>query len=219
MESNTEKTKKARKRFIIESVAILLILITPFIFKIHEYLPLEPEATINILGFEITNNGFANVSTHVWFFLGKAIPLYLLLIWFFTCKHWWYHILLIPICMYAFQIFELYSTSDAIVDTDNVLWILPVCMVVIPFVYFIRVKLYDKHVHGIDLAAMDAELQYYRDKEDNELRKHGITPPSEYLKQQEAAEPDSEADLSEKLPQSMLQSFISQIKHALMSLF
>jgi hypothetical protein len=37
--------------------------------------------------------------------------------------------------------------------------------VIIPFVYFIRVKLFDKHVLGIDLEAMDKELKAYREKE------------------------------------------------------
>lgn len=216
MINKTEKGKKARKRFIIESIAIFFIIITPFLFKSHEYLPRDPDETFSILWFEIDRNGFQNVRVHIWFLLGKIIPLYLLIIWFFTCKHWWYHILLIPICMYAFQIFEVvYGTSES-VDTENVLWILPVCMIVIPFVYFIRVKLYDKHVHGIDLEAMDAELQYYRDKENNELKKVGITPPSEYL----AKEQDQvEADLTEKLPQSILSKFLSQLKHSFQSIF
>ncbi len=38
-------------------------------------------------------------------------------------------------------------------------------MITIPFVYFIRIKLYDKHVHGIDLEAMDAELQELKQKD------------------------------------------------------
>ncbi|WP_246160897.1 hypothetical protein [Maribacter flavus] len=37
-------------------------------------------------------------------------------------------------------------------------------MVIIPFVYFIRVKLYDKYVHGIDLEAMEAELEELKEK-------------------------------------------------------
>ena len=216
MNTKTEKGKKARKRFVIESIALFFIIITPFAFKLHEYLPTDPDETLSILGIEIGRNGFRNVSTHVWFVLGKGIPLYLLVIWFFTCKHWWYHILLIPICMYAFQIFETYYTSSAIVDTENILWILPVCMVVIPFVYFIRVKLYDKHVHGIDLESMDAELQYYRDKESNELKKAGITLPDEFNNKENKKD---ESDLTEELPKSILSRLLSQLRHSFQSIF
>ena len=38
-------------------------------------------------------------------------------------------------------------------------------MVIIPFVYFIRIKLYDRHVHGIDLEAMEAELEALRSQQ------------------------------------------------------
>ena len=71
--------------------------------------------------------------------------------------------------MFVFQIFEDIFDQDKVVDTDNLLWLLPICIVLIPFVYFIRLKLYDKHVHGIDLEAMDAELRILKEKE--ELRK------------------------------------------------
>ncbi|WP_419211430.1 hypothetical protein ACNR9Q_11850 [Maribacter sp. X9] len=67
--------------------------------------------------------------------------------------------------MYAFQLFEVFFDSDDVIDTDNIWWIIPICMITIPFVYFIRIKLYDKHVHGIDLEAMDAELQELKQKD------------------------------------------------------
>ncbi len=37
-------------------------------------------------------------------------------------------------------------------------------MTVIPFVYIIRLKLFDKYVHGIDLEAMEAELNALKEK-------------------------------------------------------
>ncbi|GAB5475581.1 MAG: hypothetical protein Mars2KO_36800 [Maribacter sp.] len=37
-------------------------------------------------------------------------------------------------------------------------------MAVIPFVYFIRIKLYDKYVNGIDLDAMEVELNELKAK-------------------------------------------------------
>ena len=159
-----------KKRFTLESLAVLLILITPFLFKIHEYFPEDPEAKVSILGFEITRNGFQDISVYVWFLLGKFIPLYLLTLWFLTCKHWWYHAILIPITMYAFQIFEVIFSDDKYVDTDNIMWLLPVCMAVIPLVYLVRIKLYDRYVHGIDLEAMETELQTLKAKQQEEKR-------------------------------------------------
>ncbi len=112
--------------------------------------------------------------------------------------------------MYAFQIFEVIYSEDLLVDTENVLWLLPVCMVVIPFVYFVRVKLYDKHVHGIDLDAMDAELKYYKDKERSQLENAGIKVDlSESI----------EEDLSTKTPNKTLNGIFEQMRYSLRSLF
>ncbi len=159
------KGNDVRRRIVVETIVVFLIVISPFIFKLHEYFSSDPEAHINLFGFIIDRNGFANLSIYAWFLLGKIVPLSLLILWFFTCKHWWYHAILIPITMYAFQIFEGVFSEDRFVDTENILWLLPVCMVIIPFVYLIRIKLYDKYVHGIDLEAIQKEINVLETKE------------------------------------------------------
>lgn len=162
--------KIVKKKFVIESIIVFFIAITPFLFKVYDYLPDDnPETTISFLGISIGSNGFNNVSAYIWFLTGKIIPLYLLVFWFLTSKNWWYHILLIPILMYAFQLFELLYSEDDVIDTENIWWLLPVCMVVIPFVYFIRIKLYDKYVHGIDLEAMEAEIKVLKEKQGGDI--------------------------------------------------
>jgi hypothetical protein len=67
--------------------------------------------------------------------------------------------------MYSFQLFELYYSADEFVDTKNLLWLLPICMVIIPLVYFIRIRLYDRFVHGIDLGVIEQELDLMKEKE------------------------------------------------------
>lgn len=214
MESlRTKAASLTKKRLLIESLALLLIISTPFVFKSHEYFPVDPDETISFLGIEITRNGFSDIGAYIWFLLGKIIPLYLLVIWFFTCKHWWYHTILIPICMYAFQIFEAVYFDDPAVDTENVLWILPICMVIIPFVYFIRLKLFDKYVHGIDLEAMNAELQYYKTKEREQMQKAGI-----YTDEGITAE-TVEQDLSDATPKRTINQLLNSVQASLRSLF
>jgi hypothetical protein len=185
---------KIKKKIIIESIIVLLIAVSPFLFKLYDYLPKEENSTFSILGITIGSNGFANVSTYVWFMMGKIIPLYLLVLWFLTSKDWWYHIILIPIAMYSFQIFEEYFVNDEIIDSANILWVLPICMIIIPFVYFIRIKLYDKYVHGIDLEAMEAELQELKSKPEWQTDMDAHSLP------EEAQEPKT---LSEKIDQKL----------------
>ena len=189
--------KKAKRKILIESLFVFFIAISPFLFKLYDYLPEDPEATISFFGIIIDNNGFHDISTYVWFMMSKIVPLYLMVFWFMTSKNWWYHIILIPIAMYSFQLFEVIFDSDDYVDTENIWWLIPICMVVIPFVYLIRIKLYDKYVHGFDMEAMDAELKTIKthmgesgssSNTDKELEKENAVQPeigyqslSEYL--------------------------------------
>lgn len=209
MRIKSNKKSKTRRRFIIESIAIFLIIASPFIYKIHVYFSEEPDATISFFGYILDNNGFPDLSTYVWFLMSKIVPIYLLAIWFFTCKHWWYHIILIPLCMYTFQLFEVIYSEDKFIDTDNVMWLLPICMVVIPFVYFIRIKLYDKYVHGIDLEAMDAELQSIKEGESADQISQTV----------DSADPSDNIDLSEKVSKRTLSKIFKQFQHSLKNLF
>jgi len=210
MAVNLQDSKKTKHRFFIESLGLVLIALSPFIFKIHEFLPRDPEETISFLGMTFDRNGFVDLRTYAWFLINKIVPLYLLIIWFFTCKHWWYHILLIPLCMYAFQIFEVVYSEDTVVDTENVMWILPICMVIIPFVYFVRVKLYDKYVHGIDLEAMDLELKLYKEKEKKKY-------PN--VQSSDDTQKEDQIDLSEEVSNKTLTKLFSQFQHTLKNLF
>ncbi|MFS4468383.1 hypothetical protein [Maribacter sp. 2210JD10-5] len=166
---------KVRIKIYLESLLVFFIAISPFLYKLYEYLPSNSDGTISIFGMVFSANGFPDTATYLWFLTSKIIPLYLLIFWFLTSRNWWYHIIIIPIAMYAFQLFEVIYDSDDIVDTKNIWWLLPVCMIVIPIVYFIRVKLYDKHVHGIDLEAMDAELQELKQKMGPEETSSGLS--------------------------------------------
>ncbi len=158
------KKKKAKKKIFLESLLVFFIAISPFLYKGYEYLPYNSNGDLTFFGFTLGGNGFSDAKTYVWFLTTKVVPLYLMIFWFLTSRDWWYHIIIIPIAMYAFQLFEVLYDSDDVVDTDNIWWLIPICMITIPFVYIIRVKLYDKHVHGIDLEAIEAELEELKNK-------------------------------------------------------
>lgn len=83
-------------------------------------------------------------------------------------------------------------------------------MVVIPFVYFIRLKLFDKYVHGIDVEAMNAELEYYKNKEKAELERAGIDvyQPVDTLQE----------DLSNETPKRTLNEIMQQLQQAMKSI-
>lgn len=193
-----EHRKKAKKKIVFETILVFTIALVPIYMKLYEYFPnyysQNALGPVKFLWFSIGSNGFDSVATNIWFYTNKLVPLLLLVIWFFTSKDWWYHIILIPIATYAFQLFELFFDSDDVIDTENIWWLLPICMVIIPLVYFIRIKLYDKYVNGIDLEAMEAELQELKSKPELQKDMDAHSLP------EEAQEPKT---LSEKIDQKL----------------
>ncbi|WP_289644615.1 hypothetical protein [Maribacter aestuarii] len=205
------KEEKGEKKLILESVLVFFVAITPFIYKLYDYLPETPGDTIHFFGISIGSNGFPDVSTYFWFLIGKIVPLYLLVFWFLTSKEWWYHIIIIPIAMYAFQLFEVLFGSDKNVDVENIWWLLPVCMTIIPFVYFIRVKLYDKYVHGIDLEAMEAELQELKEKPGLKETK----TQADNLETEISQNDSFSEEINRKLSTGNIENMLRQLQHRL----
>jgi len=163
--THTKQTKLSRdlksKSLVTGSIVAILIAISPYIFYLYESFPNEKTWET----FLFTFNSSESLYTTAWLLTGKIVPLLLLILWFFTCRDWWYHVILIPIAMYIFQIFSIIHDENNPVDEVEIYWLIPIMMIIIPLVYFIRIKLFDKYVYGIDLKKIDAELAEYERKE------------------------------------------------------
>ena len=134
-------------------IVILLIAVSPLLFYLYESFPTSQTWETFLFKAETS---FPDWYSFAWYFTGKAIPLYLLLLWFFTCKHWWYWIILVPIAMYAFQLWGVIVESNQI-DENELLYVLPIMAIVIPSVYLIRAKLFNK-IRGKDLKSFEEDL-------------------------------------------------------------
>lgn len=157
------KKSKLRSSIILNTLVALLIAITPYMFQLYIYVPIADEWNTSF--FTIDKREYDDVQTLAWVTLNKAIPLMLMVIWFLTCNKWWYHVILIPMFMYGFQLIGAIEDKSSILDVVEIYWLIPIMMIIIPSVYFIRIKLMDKLVYGIDLKKIDAELEEYRRKE------------------------------------------------------
>lgn len=162
MKNSTRETK-INKNLIIGSIVAILIAISPYLFYLYKGLPRT--TTWETYFFTLEVKYYQDINIYVWSILGRTIPLLLLTLWFLTCKHWWYHVILIPIAMYAFQLFNILNNESGYIDEFEITWLIPIMMVIIPFVYLIRIKLFDKLVLGIDLRKIEAELEEYERKE------------------------------------------------------
>jgi len=201
-----------KRKLIIEGLLALLIAISPIIFYSYKYIPFGDENTWTILGISFTDNGYGEIAMAFYFYLSKIIPLMLLVLWFVTCKHWWYHAILIPIAMYSFQSYSVFSEDINKIDENEILYLVVVCMIVIPIVYFIRVKLVDKYVHGIDLDAMDKELYALKKEQgiDKNKPKSPHTPPSKGIGYKSLSE-----KINEKLSTHNIESHFKQFQNQL----
>ena len=128
--------------------------IIPLLFYSYESFPGDTQVWKTFLFTFKTQ--YPSVQHFAWFFTGKFVPLYILLLWFFTCKHWWHWIILIPIAMYAFQLYGIIRENDG-VDETELFYILPLMMILVPSVYLIRAKLFNS-VRGNDLKSFEEEL-------------------------------------------------------------
>ncbi len=156
MTKHHNKLKKRTSSSLLQgSMIALLIAISPYIFYSYNSFPQTKLWETFLFTYEA--NLYQKVSTTAWTALGKFVPLYLLLIWILTCKHWWYHVLLIPIGMYAFQLINVFNGDVSFTDVVEIWWLLPIMLVIVPLVYLTRAKLFNK-ILGDDLEEFEKDL-------------------------------------------------------------
>lgn len=167
---NKQSTHKSSNALVTGSILAIIVAISPYLFYSYESLPETKVWETPFFTFESKYQ--ENVSFFGWLFLQKAIPLLFLILWFFTSRDWWYHVILIPIAMYVFQLISLIQEETNPIDEVEIYYVIPIMMIIIPSVYFIRIKLFDKHVYNIDLQKIDAELAEYERKEQEMLEEN-----------------------------------------------
>ena len=141
LESRLEDRKNNRS-LIIGSLIATFIAITPYLFYLYESVPNKQVWNTFLFTYDSTSWGDANLA--MWVLTSKAIPLLLIFIWFFTCRHWWYHALLVPMAMYIYQVITLLNDDVHYMDEFQLIYLLPVMAIVIPSIYLIRARIFNK---------------------------------------------------------------------------
>ncbi len=133
---------KGKNNLIAGSVVATLIAITPYLFSIHESVP--NVKTWNTFFGTYDSIYYESLFVLAWTLTGKIIPLFLLFIWIFTCRHWWYHVILVPIAMYVYQIIIVLDDDLSFADNNQVFYLIPVMVIVIPTIYLMRARIFNK---------------------------------------------------------------------------
>jgi hypothetical protein len=130
---------------------------TPYLFYLHESVPSEKTWDTFLFTYESTY--FQDVNTVMWLLSGKVIPIALLFVWFFTCRHWWYHALLVPIVMYIIQIVGLLNDDFKYYDEFQYEYFIPIMAIIIPSIYLIRARMFDK-LNNADKTMQELEEEF-----------------------------------------------------------
>lgn len=160
MNSKNKLSIKLQSRFLLTgSLIAICIAFSPYLFYLYEIFPSGRVWENSFFTYE--SKYYENVLTAAWTYLSKITPLFLLFIWFFTCKHWWYHVILVPIVMYAYQLIstvyeDMFLEPNKFMDSDQLIYLAPIFIVILSVVYLIRIKVFDR-IYGIDLSEIERE--------------------------------------------------------------
>ncbi|OBQ52464.1 hypothetical protein JJL45_10730 [Tamlana sp. s12] len=161
MKNSQENDRPSNFRSIVKktvtggSLVALMIAVTPYLFYLHESVP--KDKIWNTFLFTYNSRYFGDANTAMWILTGKIIPLYLLLIWFFTCRQWWYHSLIIPIAMYSYQILGFLNDDLTYIDSSRQLFVIvPIIAVIIPSIYIVRARIFYK-INEADKSIQELE--------------------------------------------------------------
>lgn len=149
------KTNK-KSSLLIGSIIVFLIIITPYLLYFYQSVPINypndpdfPEDWETIFGV-IKAGYYVKASNYIYYFFSKFVPLLLLFIWFITNKHWWVHSIAIPISVYLFQLIAVINDSVDYVDEVEFIYTVPIAVIVITILYFIRGKM-AIYIQAVDL--------------------------------------------------------------------
>lgn len=139
------------------SIVATLVAATPFLFYIYEYVP-DTKTWDTFIG-TYHSNYYKSANVGIWVLMMKFVPLLLSLLWFLTCRHWWYHALLIPIVMFSFQTISAFNDEVLFMDELHIVWLLPFMAIVFPSIYLIRAKMFNK-INNADKTLTEMEEEF-----------------------------------------------------------
>ncbi|REG86129.1 hypothetical protein SAMN04489797_0048 [Winogradskyella sediminis] len=153
---NGDNSKLSRSA-IVGTIIATIIASTPLLYSLHESVPTD--AVWDTFLFTYKSGVWEDAQYAMWVYTSKIIPLILLTIWFFTCRHWWYHAILVPIVMFAFQAVISWNGEAGNIDEGTFVVLLPVLVLVVPSIYLIRAKMFNK-INYADKTLEELEAEF-----------------------------------------------------------
>lgn len=148
-------TKRELKSLLAGSFIAAFLVASPYLFYLYQGFPDVQIWKTSFFGIDITYNSsfYGSIQILAWTLFAKLVPLIYLLIWFFTCRHWWYHAILIPIAMYTFQTYGTLDDDIRFTDFGEIYILAPLILIALIFIYGIRMRIFDR-IHGVDYSEL-----------------------------------------------------------------
>ncbi|MBV1887920.1 MAG: hypothetical protein KUG51_01390 [Urechidicola sp.] len=137
--TNKKQSKRQFRYLLTGSLIIAFMLFLPYAFYLYKVFP-EVEI-YETRFFTIDAEIYGSVRNLMYYVFAKFIPLTLLLIWFTTCKHWWYYSIAIPIAVYIFQLVSILNDGVGVVDEVEFIYSVPFTITILVALFFIRSKI------------------------------------------------------------------------------
>lgn len=138
-----------RTSLLIGSLMVILIIFSPYLLYFYQSIPADLENWDTIFGL-VKGGYYGTAQVFIYTLLSKFVPLLLLFIWFITNKTWWTHALIIPISVYLFQLISVINDSEKYYDEVEFIYAVPITVVVVVILYFVRSKL-SIYIQAVDL--------------------------------------------------------------------
>lgn len=154
-------SKDNNSTLIYGTIVAVIIAVIPYFFYSYEAVP---ESLWEISFLKPVNESLGSdpyVST--WLIMIKLLPAILFFIWFLTCKHWWYHVIIIPCSMYFFQLISVFIPNIKFIDHNEIYFIIPVVIASLSASYLARIKVFDK-IHDIDISEIEEGIKKPSDR-------------------------------------------------------
>ncbi len=145
---NNNQSKKSISGYLLtDSLIIAFMLCVPYAFYLYNYFPDKEIFQTSFYTFE--SYEYVSVRAFFWVISSKILPLLLLIIWFTTCKHWWYYSIAIPIGVYIFQLIGALNDGMKFMDEFEFVYSIPITALILMVLLMIRskIKVYLKAVN------------------------------------------------------------------------
>lgn len=127
-----------RKQFYKDLVICLIIIALPLLFYLYRLVPNTPVWETKYFTFSYEYMQTAQV--FFWLLFIYFLLLGFLIVWFFTCRHWWRYAILVPTIIELYKVSVFLDEKDRFVDKYEFIYTLPYTLPIIFFLIFLSNK-------------------------------------------------------------------------------